>query len=66
MDEALSFGLKGLCYLGPTGLSLEPNSKALLGCSGDLVSRLSNRPYRAYYPFVWWQTGDTKLTYSVK
>ena len=31
----------------------------MLGCSGDLVSLLSNGPYRAYYGLLWWLIGDT-------
>ena len=37
----------------------------LLGRSGDLVSQLSNRTYRAYYGYIWWLTGDTNWTYEV-
>ena len=36
----------------------------LLGCSfGDLVSRLSNWPYRAYYGLLFGLMWDTKWTY---
>ena len=45
--------------LGPLALALS----LLLGCSGDLVSRLSSGPYRAYYGLLWWFIGDTKWTY---
>ena len=39
------------------------SSKALLGCSGDLVSRLGNGPYGAYNGLLGWLVGDTKWTY---
>ena len=35
----------------------------LLGCSGDLVSRLSNGPYGASYGLLRWLMRDTKWTY---
>ena len=35
----------------------------ILGCSGDLVSRLSNGPYRASNGLLWWLVADTKWTY---
>ena len=34
-----------------------------LGCSGDLVSLLSNGPYKAYDGLFWWLVGDTSWTY---
>ena len=35
----------------------------IIGCLGDLVSRLSKGPYRAYYGLLWGLTGDTNWTY---
>ena len=35
----------------------------LLGCSGDLVNRLSYGPYAASYGFLWVLLGDAKQTY---
>ena len=39
------------------------NQEGLLGCSGDLVSRLSNGPYGASYGLLWGLIRDTKWTY---
>ena len=37
----------------------------VLGCSGDLVSRLCNGPHGACNGLLWWLVGDTKWTYQV-
>ena len=39
------------------------SSQGLLGCSGDLASRLSNRPYWAYYGLLFGLIWDTNWTY---
>ena len=35
----------------------------ILGCPGDLVSRIGNGPYGASYGLLWGLIGDTKRTY---
>ena len=47
---------------GPKGRT-RLDCSALLGCSGDLVSRLSNGPYGASYGLIRGLIGDTKWTY---
>ena len=62
----MGFGaLWGPAYraLFESGSKLLINS--LLGCSGDLVSRLSNGPCRASYGLLLGLEGDTKWTYKV-
>ena len=40
-----------------------PGVDGILGCSGDLVSLLSNGACRAYYGLLWWLKGHTNWTY---
>ena len=39
------------------------STSLLLGSSGDVVSRLSNGPFRACYGLLWGLVGDTNLAY---
>ena len=45
--------IRGLCH----------QHCSLLGCSGDLVSRLGKEPYEASYGLLLGLIGDTKWTY---
>ena len=56
-------GHQGLGYDSFQEISRVPLVRALLGCSGDLVSLLSNGPCRAHYGLLWWLVGDTKWSY---
>ena len=66
LSKPFEQSLRVLGFLKPLSLSPHPCTVPtllatyLLGCSGDLVSRLGNRPYRACYGLLWWLKGDTK------
>ena len=62
-SKAVRAGGGGQLLLAPGTDLFRPSPDAKDACSGDFVSRLSNRPYRAYYDLLWWLKGDTKWTY---